>query len=149
MCDHGRLMAAPFDLSEWTGQLRQAVRDPGTPAGRESPSAWVPAMDVIERPDGLEVIVDLAGVRGAVRVTVKGGMLVIAGDKRSPHPCAAGAAFHVAERTFGPFARAVPLRLAFDARTITATLAHGELRIVVPRIEERRGREIDIPIQIL
>lgn len=134
-------MVAPF--TDFSDTLRQA------PTGRHDAPAWVPPMDVIERPDGLEVIVDLAGVHGALRVTVKGGVLVIAGDKRPPHSCAAGAAFHVAERTFGPFSRAVPLRLAFDARTITATLAHGELRIVIPRIEERRGREIDIPIQIL
>jgi HSP20 family protein len=120
------------------GQFGPAVAD-----------SWVPPMDVIERPDGLEAIVDLAGVRGAVRVSVKGGVLLISGEKRPVGPCAAGAAFHVAERTFGPFARAIPLRLAFDAAAIKATLAHGELRIVVPRIEERRGREIDIPIEIL
>ena len=112
-------------------------------------TTWVPPMDVVERPEGLEVIVDLAGVNGAVRVTVKGGMLLIAGEKRQPHRCAAGAAFHVAERTFGAFARAIPLRLAFDAAAIKATLTRGELRIVVPRIEDRRGREIDIPIEIL
>src|SRR5262245_45608471 len=104
-------------------------------------TAWVPPMDVVERPDGLEVIVDLAGIEGTVRVTLKAGTLVITGDKR-PHRCAAGAAFHVAERIFGPFQRAIPLRLAFDASRITATLSRGELRIVVPRIEERRGREI-------
>ncbi len=112
-------------------------------------SGWVPPMDVIERPEGIEVILDLAGARGAVRVTVKGGVLVVAGEKRQPEPCARGAAFHVAERTFGAFVRAVPLRMAFDAAGIKATLANGELRIVVPRIEERRGREIDIPIEIL
>jgi HSP20 family protein len=106
-------------------------------------------MDVVERPDGLEVIVDLAGVHGSVRATVTGDVLHITGEKRQPEPCAAGAAFHVAERTFGPFTRAVPLRLAFDAAAIRATLASGELRIFVPRIADRRGREIDIPIEIL
>jgi HSP20 family protein len=109
----------------------------------------MPPMDVIDRPDGLEVIVELAGLRGSVRVSVKEGVLLITGEKRPPHPCHAGAAFHVAERTFGPFLRAVPLRLAFDAAGIRATLSNGELRIVVPRIAERRGREIDIPIEIL
>jgi HSP20 family protein len=114
-----------------------------------APSGWVPPMDVIERPEGIEIILDLAGARGAVKVTVKGGMLVIAGEKRQPGPCARGAAFHVAERTFGAFVRAVPLRMAFDTAGIKATLANGELRIIVPRIEDRRGREIDIPIEIL
>jgi HSP20 family protein len=145
----GGIMAARPELSDWTEDLRQAFREAGVELGRETASAWVPPMDVIERPDGLEVIVELAGARGAVRVTVKAGVLIIAGEKRQPGKCAHGAAFHIAERTFGSFVRAVPLRIAFDAAGIKATLANGELRITVPRIEDRRGREIDIPIEIL
>ena len=95
------------------------------------------------------MILDLAGAHGAVRVTVKGGVLIVAGEKRQPGQCAHGAAFHVAERTFGGFVRAVPLRMAFDAAGIKATLANGELRVNIPRIEDRRGRGIDIPIEIL
>ena len=142
-------MAARPELSDWAEDLRQAFRDAGVQLGREATSGWVPPMDVVERPEGIEVILDLAGARGAVRVTVKGGVLIIAGEKRPPGPCAHGAAFHVAERAFGAFVRAVPLRMAFDAAGIKATLASGELRITVPRIEDRRGREIDIPIEIL
>jgi HSP20 family protein len=142
-------MPPPTDLSDWATEIRRAVRDADALFGRRDTSGWVPPMDVLERPAGLEVVLDLAGVRAAVRVSVKGGVLVIAGEKGPSQPCAPGAAFHVAERTFGRFTRAVPLRLAFDASAIRATLANGELRIVVPRIEERRGRELDIPIEIL
>jgi HSP20 family protein len=145
----GGIMAARSEASDWAEDLRQAFRQAGLTVGREAATGWVPPMDVIERPEGIEVILDLAGARGAVRVTVKGGVLIIAGEKRPPGPCARGAAFHVAERTFGAFVRAVPLRMAFDAAGIKATLASGELRINVPRIEDRRGREIDIPIEIL
>jgi HSP20 family protein len=145
----GGIMAARPELSDWAEDLRQAFRDAGVQLGRDATTGWVPPMDVIERPEGIEVILDLAGARGAVRVTVKGGVLIVAGEKRQPGKCAHGAAFHVAERTFGAFVRAVPLRIAFDAAGIKATLANGELRIVVPRIEDRRGREIDIPIEIL
>jgi HSP20 family protein len=141
-------MAARPGRTDWADDLRRAFREAGQ-LGRDAAAGWVPPMDVIERPEGIEVVLDLAGARAAVQVTVKAGMLVIAGEKRPPGPCAHGAAFHVAERTFGAFVRAVPLRMAFDAAGIKATLANGELRIVVPRIEERRGREIDIPIEIL
>jgi HSP20 family molecular chaperone IbpA len=99
----------------------------------------VPPMDIVERPDDVEIRVDVA---------VAGRHLRIAGFKRPPCSCAPGsAAFHVAERTFGHFARTIALRRAFDASAIRATLAQGELRIVVPRLEERRGREIEIPIE--
>ena len=109
-------------------------------------SAWTPPMDVVERDDLLEIRLDLAGVPlQAIRVTVRAGLLLISGDK--PHAgCCQGAAFHVAERTCGRFAREIPLRLAFDASRIRAVFRHGELRIEVPRIDERRGGEIEIPV---
>lgn len=58
-----------------------------------------------------------------------------------------GAAFHLAERTFGRFARAIRLTGAFDAGASRATLTVGELRVVLPRIQERRGGEIRIAVQ--
>ena len=108
-------------------------------------STWTPPMDVIERQNLLEIRLDLSGVPlSAIRVSVRAGVLLISGDK--PHACRGGAAFHVAERTCGRFARAIPLRLAFDASGIRAAFRHGELRIEVPRIDERRGQDIVIPV---
>jgi HSP20 family molecular chaperone IbpA len=78
---------------------------------------------------------------------VQAGTLIVSGVKRPLACCGVGAAFHVAERTFGQFVRKVPLRRAFDASAIRATVHQGELRIVIPRMEERRGREIPIAIE--
>jgi len=106
-----------------------------------------PPVDVIETADAVEIVVDLPGVvRDDVHVVFGRGVVVIGGRKLPPgceHP---EAAFHLAERAFGSFARAVRLNGAFDAGRATATLAAGELRIVLPRIEERRGRELHIPV---
>jgi HSP20 family protein len=141
-------MPLPHDVQGWADELRRAFRDDGDAARQRSASDWLPPTDVIERADGLEVIMDLAGVGDSLRVSVVDKILVVSGQK-SPGPCNAGAAFHVAERTFGRFQRAVPLRMAFDARAIKATFFQGELRIVIPRIEDRRGQEIVIPIERL
>ena len=74
------------------------------------------------------------------------GTVIIVGRKR-PASCAHGeATFHLAERSFGRFARAVRLNGAFDAGRASATLKGGELHVVLPRIEERRGRDIRIDI---
>lgn len=138
MCDDA---AMPLDLpvTVWTDDIRRGFDE------SEGTRAWVPHMDVLEGPNRLEIRVDVAGVPvDALRLTVQAGTLVVAGEK--PHQCRAGAVFHVAERGCGRFARTIPLRLAFDAAGIRATLDRGELRIVVPRMEERRGREIVIPI---
>lgn len=104
-------------------------------------------MDVIETPDGIEILMDLPGVAvTAIRLVFSQGTMIIVGRKQ-PGPCAQReAAFHLAERSFGRFARAVRLNGAFDAGRASATLNSGELRVTLPRIEERRGRDIRIAI---
>jgi HSP20 family protein len=104
-------------------------------------------MDVLETTEGIEILMDLPGVSASgLRLFFSQGTLVIAGQKR-PAACAHGeAAFHLAERSFGRFARAVRLNGAFDAGRAAATLQGGELRIRLPRIDERRGGDIRIEI---
>jgi HSP20 family protein len=107
-----------------------------------------PPMDVIETDAGIEVVVDLPGVpAAAVEIVFTRNVLLVAGHKLAG-VCGDGeAAFHIAERSFGRFARAIDLEGAYDAGRATATLANGELRIVLPQVTERRGGEIRIPIQ--
>jgi HSP20 family molecular chaperone IbpA len=74
-------------------------------------------------------------------------VLVVAGEKL-PSVCEhRDAGFHLAERSFGRFARAIEVEGAFDAGRAAATLTHGELRVVLPRIDERRGARVRIPIR--
>ena len=75
------------------------------------------------------------------------GTLLVSGVKK-PKACGhADAAFHLAERAFGRFTRAFRIAGAVDAGAARATLAAGELRILVPRIADRRGREIRIAVE--
>ena len=115
-----------------------------------SPEAGCRApVDVVETPTGLEIVMDLAGVPAeAVQVIAAEDTLIVMGRK-SPAACEhqREAAFHVAERTFGRFARGVRLMGAFDVGRADATLRAGELRVLLPRIEERRGRKRRIPVR--
>jgi HSP20 family protein len=119
---------------------------------RERPSAemtgeFSPPLDIIETATTIEIIADLPGVAiDDVQVVFSRGLLVIGGRKLPPGCEQREAAFHLAERGFGRFARAVRLTGAFDAGRAQATMTAGELRIVVPRIEDRRGREIRISV---
>jgi HSP20 family protein len=107
-----------------------------------------PPMDVVETAAGLEVRLDVPGVTAAqIEIVFADRVLLITGQKL-PAACEhADAAFHMAERGFGRFARAMQVDGAFDAGRADATLAAGELRVVLPRIEERRGADIRIPIR--
>lgn len=106
-----------------------------------------PPMDVIEREDALEIVMDLAGVAPeAVRVVFKSNTLIIAGCKWPSGPAPVRAtAFHLVERTFGRFARAVRVAATLDLANARATMREGELRVHLPKLN--RGQEYVIPIE--
>jgi HSP20 family protein len=112
-----------------------------------APGGCTPPMDVIETSTGVEVLIDLPGVPPSqLTIVFSQGTLIVAGRKL-PTSCAHHeAAFHLAERDFGRFVRAVRLSGAFDGGMARASLANGELRVVLPHIQERRGRDIQIEI---
>jgi HSP20 family protein len=120
----------------------------GTDARPPAAECSVP-LDVVETSEGIEVVLDLVGVApDAVQIVIARDTLVITGVKHAAACAHHGeATFHVAERVFGRFARAVRLAGAFDIARGDATLRAGELRVRLPRIEERRGREHRIPVR--
>jgi HSP20 family protein len=117
--------------------------------GRCPSGIHTPPVDVLETPETVEVLVDLPGVSpGEMRVLFKHSSLVVAGEKIGTEPCGPeGAAFHLVERGFGRFARVIRLNVAINASAARAVMANGELRISIPRLEERRGREIHVPVE--
>ena len=108
----------------------------------------LPLLDVYETQEALDLLLDLPGVSPSnIRVLVKGGVVIIAGEKDRPDQSARGpASFHLVERDFGRFARAVRVHVAIDASRASATLANGELRVRLPKIPERRGQGLLVPI---
>ena len=99
-----------------------------------------PALDVRETDDALEVVVDVSGVPvDALRVVFRGGVLLVAGEK-APMPASQQQTYHLVEREFGRFARAVRVTGAFDVEHARATVENGELVVVLPKQVERRGR---------
>jgi HSP20 family protein len=116
---------------------------PHSPHGHCSPT-----LDVMQSDASVEVVVDLPGVAAdRLRVLLKGGVLVLVGEKPSPYTAErADGTFHLVERGFGRFARAVRIDGAIDGGATRAVLSGGELRVIVPRIPERRGREILVAV---
>jgi HSP20 family protein len=107
-----------------------------------------PPLDIIETEAGVEAILDLPGVpRSSIEIVFSRNVLLITGQKLPAACDDRDAAFHIAERSFGRFARAISVEGAFDAGRATATLTDGQLHVVLPRLAERRGREIRIPIR--
>jgi HSP20 family protein len=108
----------------------------------------MPVVDVFETDKAVEIVVDLPGVAAdAVRILFKSGIVLIVGEKERPDMARRGpASFHLVERDFGRFARAVRINAAIDASQARARLVNGELRVLLPRITDRRGTGQLIPI---
>ena len=105
-----------------------------------------PPLDVFDTTDAVEVVVDVPGVAAdSLRVAVRRSTVLIAGTKLAG-PSGSGARFHLAERAYGRFARAVRLAGAVDAGRATALMTAGQLRVILPRIDDRRGRTIRVPV---
>jgi HSP20 family protein len=105
-----------------------------------------PPLDVFETDDAVEITLDVAGVPvEALRILFRAGVLVIVGEK-APSPGSGEETYHLVEREFGRFARAVRLEGAFSTTDARATVRDGELLIVLPKIIERRGSAHRIPI---
>lgn len=137
--------AESADLAETVRRLLRDLDATHGPGGRLGECR--PPIDVYETGDAIEVALDVPGVAPEdVRVVVRENAVVVVGEK-APGPCAGkDARFHLAERTFGRFARALRLVTPVDASKARAELSGGRLRIIVPRIEDRRGR--DIPVKV-
>jgi HSP20 family protein len=116
---------------------------------REVAAECTPPLDVFETPAGFEVRVDLPGIsREALRICIKREALIIAGEKwPSAAELGEAANFQQVERSFGRFARVIRLKGAIDAGRATARLVGGELAVSIPKIEERRGKQVDVPIE--
>jgi HSP20 family protein len=138
-----------IERDEVTDEVRRLVEaiwrdfEPGQTAAECSPP-----LDVLETDHAIEVLMDLPGVpREDIHVVFANNVLIIAGRKLPPACDHSEAAFHLAERAFGRFARAVSLEGAFESANATATVTNGELRVSLPRIAERRGGHIRIPVR--
>ncbi len=119
------------------------------PTGDGLTGEYSQELDVLETAEAFEIRMDVPGVGlESIRVYFKRGTVLIAGQKMAPQaPPEPHATFHRVERGFGRFERAIRLPGAADASRARATLREGELLLVIPKIRERREREIAIPIE--
>ena len=143
------VVAVPSEIGEFADEVRRIFRELGRGYTADSLAGeCAPPLDVFETDDTLEIIVDLPGTdAGGVRLLGKGDSVLIAGEKAA-RKVRGESSFHLVERGYGRFARVVRLTRACDSSQARATFVEGELRITLPKIADRRGRAIRIPIDM-
>lgn len=152
MCDdfgmQPRIQAVvvPAEPTEFREEVRRMFQELDRTSDETLTGECVPSLDVLETDDGVEVAMDLPGVDpAAVRIAAKGQTILVAGLK-APRRTRVDATFHLVERGYGRFVRAIKLTTACDTSRARAVFSNGELRISIPRQAERRGRTIRIPL---
>ena len=139
----------PGESGELGDEIRELFDDLTRSLGSDPtayPGQCRPLVDVFETDAAVELVVDTCGVSSnALRVLFRNGVIIVAGEK-APVPTVPEASYHLVERDFGRFARAVRLTGAFDVARASATLRSGELTVVLPKLLERRGRAHRVPV---
>jgi HSP20 family protein len=140
-------IAVPSEAADFADELRAIYLDVGRSSGTPGLTGECsPPLDVYETDDTIEIAVDLPGVpSSAVRIVAKGNVILVAGEK-TPRRGRPDSSFHLVERGYGRFARAVRLSTACDTAHARATMTDGELRISLPKMLDRRGRVAPIAL---
>jgi len=142
-------LIATVESGELADDIRELFDDLTRSLGTDPstyPGQCRPLIDVFETDETVALVVDVCGVPpAALRVAFRDGVVIVAGEK-APGSTTPDMTFHLVERDFGRFARAIRLAGAFDVARARATLQSGELVIVLPKLVERRRRMHRIPV---
>ncbi len=133
-------------LTERIGWLFSLLQEA---AAVQSPSlaGWAPPVDVCETTNAILIRIELPGVQLAqVKVALNGNQLVVSGEKKKRSARQRITSHLCSERQYGRFERAVPIRWPIDVKAANAELSKGVLLIQLPKLKDRRGLEIPIPI---
>jgi HSP20 family protein len=112
-------------------------------AGAEG-AVWVPAADVAETEDAVNVKIEAPGVnKDDIKISVTDNVLTIRGEKKMEKETSEES-YHRIERVYGSFVRSLELPTVVQADKVTASFKDGVLTIVLPKSEEVRPKEIAI-----
>jgi len=112
----------------------------------EDGGVWMPATDIQETKDDVVVSVELPGMKkDEIKVTVQDNILTIRGEKKQEKE-EKDTNYHRIERNYGSFTRSFSLPAAVKADKISATYEAGVLRVVLPKAEEVKPKEIPIVV---
>jgi HSP20 family protein len=107
---------------------------------------WVPAVDVRETKDALEVVAELPGMRPEeVEVNIENNVLSISGEKKQELTDGDGERqYHVIERRSGRFERSFTLPRTVDSDRISARFDHGVLTVTLPKADAAKPRKVEV-----
>lgn len=116
------------------------------PAG-ETEIALTPRVDVSETESALEIEAELPGVdEKDVDVTLSDNVLTIRGERKHERE-EKKKDFHLVERSYGSFARSIPLPFEVDSDAVKASFSKGVLKVTLPKPPAARAKARHIEVK--
>ena len=113
----------------------------------EEGGEWLPSLDVAETKNEMVVKAEVPGLDPKdIDISLSDGLLTIKGEKKQERE-EKEENYHLVERSYGSFARSIRLPNEVQSDKINASYKNGVLKIVLPKSEEAKKKEIKIKVQ--
>ena len=114
------------------------------PAGAQA--NIVPNIEISETDKAIEVSAEMPGLeRKDVEISVDDDVLTIRGEKKvEAKEEDKSKNYHVTERSYGVFFRAIQLPAGVDPASIQATMSNGVLKVTIPKPAKSEPKKIEV-----
>jgi HSP20 family protein len=115
-----------------------------TPLAGPAQVNLVPSIDVTETDNEIVVSAEMPGLeRGDVDISVEDDVLTIRGEKKIEQE-KDDQNYHLSERVYGVFYRALQLPPGVDASKIQASMSNGVLKVAIPKPAKAQPKKIEV-----
>ena len=109
-------------------------------------SAWTPAVDIYETDKEIVLKAELPEMpEKDIEIKVEDNNLIVSGERRKEKEVKEEN-YHRIERSYGSFYRSFTLPHAVDRENIKASYKDGVLKVVLPKKEEAKPKQIKIDV---
>jgi HSP20 family protein len=138
----------PFrDLNMLQDRMNRMFDDAGRAWRTDEPAAtttWSPAVDIFETEGEIVVKAELPGMeRKDIVLNLESNVLTVRGERRFAKETKDDN-YHRIERSYGTFSRSFSIPATVDAEEIRADYRDGVLKIVLPKKEQAKPKQIRI-----
>ena len=138
----------PFrDLNVLQDRMNRLFEDAGRNWRGDEPAAtttWSPAVDIFETEGEIVVKAELPGMdRKDITLNLEKNVLTLRGERRFQKETKEDN-YHRIERSYGAFSRAFSIPATVDEERINAEYKDGVLKIVLPKKEQAKPKQIRI-----
>jgi HSP20 family protein len=138
----------PFrDLNVLQDRMNRLFDDAGRGWRKDEPAAttsWSPAVDIFETEGDIVVKAELPGMeRKDIVLNLENNVLTLKGERRFEKETKEEN-YHRIERSYGGFSRSFSIPATVDEEKIRADYKDGVLRILLPKKEQAKPKQIRI-----